>query len=126
MMYCFFFIQFGHAGALANSQLETADAKNTALRAAGAVVPHSFQDFHLCIAHAYQTLHSQGKIQLVCTYVSTSAGHFCNPGIGPQRLTNPRIGIANVPKSIPRHVIPGCQRFRKYRKCTIFFIKTEI
>ncbi|VDN30656.1 unnamed protein product [Cylicostephanus goldi] len=37
-------VQFGHAGASANAQRETAVAKNAALKAAGAYVPHSFDD----------------------------------------------------------------------------------
>ena len=35
-------VQFGHAGALAQSDLETADAKNAGLKAAGALVPDTF------------------------------------------------------------------------------------
>ena len=37
-------VQFGHAGASANADSETATAKNAALRAAGACVPDSFND----------------------------------------------------------------------------------
>lgn len=37
-------VQFGHAGSFANSDLETADAKNSALRAAGVHVPETFED----------------------------------------------------------------------------------
>lgn len=37
-----FQIQFGHAGASANAKIETATAKNLALKEAGAHVPHSF------------------------------------------------------------------------------------
>ena len=35
-------VQFGHAGSFANSDLETADAKNNALRLAGVHVPENF------------------------------------------------------------------------------------
>ena len=38
-------VQFGHAGARAGNVRQTADAKNRALREAGAVVPNSFEDF---------------------------------------------------------------------------------
>lgn len=38
-------VQFGHAGARADSDLETAQAKNKALAAAGAHVPKTFNDF---------------------------------------------------------------------------------
>ena len=37
-------VQFGHAGSSANSKLETASAKNLALRQVGAHVPDSFDD----------------------------------------------------------------------------------
>ena len=39
-----FQVQFGHAGSCANASAETADAKNKALKDAGAVVPCSFDE----------------------------------------------------------------------------------
>lgn len=42
-------IQFGHAGACANSERETAVAKNAALSAAGIHVPSSFDDLDAVI-----------------------------------------------------------------------------
>ncbi|MBW2560755.1 MAG: ATP citrate synthase, partial [Deltaproteobacteria bacterium] len=38
-------VQFGHAGAKADADVETADAKNAALKKAGAIVPDSFDDY---------------------------------------------------------------------------------
>ena len=55
-------VQFGHAGALANSEAQTADAKNTALAAAGAVVPANFNDFAAKIKSTYQALVADGTI----------------------------------------------------------------
>jgi len=49
-------VQFGHAGAKAGSEAETADAKNAALKAAGAVVPNSFDDYGEKIAQVYKSL----------------------------------------------------------------------
>jgi ATP citrate (pro-S)-lyase len=49
-------VQFGHAGAKAGSDSETADAKNTALKVAGAVVPNSFDDYGEKIAMVYKDL----------------------------------------------------------------------
>ena len=49
-------VQFGHAGAKAGSDLETADAKNAALKAAGAVVPTSFDDYDEKIGDVYRNL----------------------------------------------------------------------
>lgn len=57
-----FEVQFGHAGALAGSAAQTADAKNAALAAAGAVVPSNFNDFVVQIAATYKRLVSDGVI----------------------------------------------------------------
>lgn len=56
-------VQFGHAGAKANSDLETADAKNKALREAGAVVPNSFDDYGDKIKKTYEALVRKGVIK---------------------------------------------------------------
>ena len=55
-------VQFGHAGAKANSANETADAKNKALREAGVIVPNSFDDYHLRIKETYEKLVADGVI----------------------------------------------------------------
>jgi len=55
-------LQFGHAGAQARSESETAAAKNQALRDAGAVVPESFNDFGQRIADTYRVLRRGGVI----------------------------------------------------------------
>jgi len=56
-------VQFGHAGAKAGSDLETADAKNAALKAAGAVVPDSFDDYGVRINETYEKLVKKGAIK---------------------------------------------------------------
>ncbi|KAI8138630.1 citrate synthase-like protein [Fennellomyces sp. T-0311] len=55
-------VQFGHAGALANSDLETADAKNKAMRAAGIIVPETFEKMPVAMAEAYNKLVKDGVI----------------------------------------------------------------
>jgi len=55
-------VQFGHAGAKADSDAETADAKNKALREAGVVVPQSFDDYAEKIKETYEKLVSAGTI----------------------------------------------------------------
>jgi succinyl-CoA synthetase alpha subunit len=55
-------VQFGHAGARAKSDTETAHAKNSALRDAGAVVPYSFDDYDEAINRVYRKLVEQGVI----------------------------------------------------------------
>lgn len=56
-------VQFGHAGAKAGSALETAQAKNKALKEAGAVVPESFNDYGVMIKKSYEVLVKKGTIK---------------------------------------------------------------
>ncbi|KAF8526564.1 ATP-citrate synthase [Hysterangium stoloniferum] len=55
-------VQFGHAGSLANSELETADAKNQAMRAAGLIVPETFEDLPEVLRDTYEALVQKGAI----------------------------------------------------------------
>lgn len=55
-------VQFGHAGAMVKGASETADAKNAALREAGAVVPDSYNDFGEKIRAVYDDLKRRGDI----------------------------------------------------------------
>ncbi|KAJ2492850.1 ATP citrate lyase subunit 1, partial [Coemansia sp. RSA 2052] len=55
-------VQFGHAGALANSADETADAKNAALRAAGVHVPDTFEALPALLNRVYGDLVQSGAI----------------------------------------------------------------
>lgn len=55
-------VQFGHAGAMARGNLETAAAKNSALKAAGAIVPHSFDAIGEAIYSLYSSLVASGTI----------------------------------------------------------------
>jgi ATP citrate (pro-S)-lyase len=56
-------VQFGHAGAKAGSEVETADAKNAALKAAGAIVPNSYDDYDQKIRETYESLVKKGIIK---------------------------------------------------------------
>jgi ATP citrate (pro-S)-lyase len=49
-------VQFGHAGACAEAEKETAVAKNAALRAAGAHVPASFEELPILLNSVYAEL----------------------------------------------------------------------
>lgn len=55
-------VQFGHAGSSANSDRETANAKNKALAAAGAHVPESFDNLGELIGKVYENLVRTGVI----------------------------------------------------------------
>ncbi|KAJ2764836.1 ATP citrate lyase subunit 1, partial [Coemansia nantahalensis] len=55
-------VQFGHAGALANSDSETAEAKNAAMRAAGVHVPKTFEELPALLNQVYSDLVQAGTI----------------------------------------------------------------
>jgi len=55
-------VQFGHAGASANSDMETAEAKNKAMKEAGIHVPKSFNDLPAEINGVYNQLKAEGVI----------------------------------------------------------------
>ena len=56
-------VQFGHAGASANADEETAVAKNKAMREAGIHVPDSFNDLPHVIKGVYEELKGKGIIK---------------------------------------------------------------
>ncbi len=58
-------VQFGHAGAKADSEADTADAKNMVLREAGVIVPTSFDDYGEKIKETYESLKTEGKIEAI-------------------------------------------------------------
>ncbi|KRY21399.1 ATP-citrate synthase [Trichinella patagoniensis] len=58
-------VQFGHSGASAAAEKETACSKNRALKDAGAHVPNTFDDLATCIKKIYEELVQDGKIQLL-------------------------------------------------------------
>ncbi|MGB3943715.1 MAG: citrate/2-methylcitrate synthase, partial [Methanothrix sp.] len=58
-------VQFGHAGAKAQTDLETADAKNRALKEAGAIVPDSFDGYGDEIRRVYERLLAEGRVREV-------------------------------------------------------------
>ena len=55
-------VQFGHAGASASGEKETASAKNRALREAGAIVPDNFDLLGVKIGEVYGALVKKGDI----------------------------------------------------------------
>jgi ATP-citrate lyase alpha-subunit len=55
-------IQFGHAGARADSEKESAAAKNRAFKDAGAIVPNSFNDLDAVIQDTFNLLVERGEI----------------------------------------------------------------
>jgi ATP-citrate lyase alpha-subunit len=58
-------VQFGHAGASANAEEETAEAKNEAMRKAGIHVPKNFNELPHVIKGVYESLLGEGVIKPV-------------------------------------------------------------
>lgn len=55
-------VQFGHAGSMANSKLETAAIKNESMKAAGFLVPDTFEEMPDLLASVYKKLVKDGTI----------------------------------------------------------------
>ena len=55
-------VQFGHAGSMANSQLEMASSKNKAMKEAGFYVPDTFEDLPDTMHKVYHDLVEKGQI----------------------------------------------------------------
>lgn len=56
-------VQFGHAGAKADSEKETAQYKNDALKEAGVIVPESFDDYDVKIKETFEELVEKGVVE---------------------------------------------------------------
>ena len=77
-------VQFGHAGASANGEMETAEYKNKAMADAGIYVPSSFNDLPNKIKEVYEKLKATGVIgdipepaMSVCPSVRKSKEFIC-------------------------------------------------
>ncbi|MBE0514849.1 citrate/2-methylcitrate synthase [Sulfurimonas sp.] len=77
-------VQFGHAGASANGDMETAEAKNKAMKEAGIHVPASFNNLPEIISAVHHELHAEGIIKdikepatNVCPSVRKSKEFIC-------------------------------------------------
>ncbi|KAK7451079.1 ATP citrate lyase subunit 1 [Stygiomarasmius scandens] len=57
-------VQFGHAGSMANSDMETADAKNRAMKEAGFIVPDTFEDLPTVLRETYEKLVKEGTVKV--------------------------------------------------------------
>lgn len=55
-------VQFGHAGARSGGEEDSAQAKNNALKAAGAIVPESFEGLEGAVRDTYQRLVKEGVL----------------------------------------------------------------
>ncbi len=127
-------VQFGHAGAMARGEEETADAKNRALREAGAFVPDSYDSFGEKIREVYEDLRSKGVIEekpeveppempveynpkkmrkpsnVVCTISDDSGEELLYAGVPISKVIKEGYGVGDVisllwfKKRLPRYV----------------------
>ncbi|XP_074291872.1 ATP-citrate synthase beta chain protein 1-like isoform X2 [Silene latifolia] len=98
-------VQFGHAGAKSGGEMESAQAKNQALRDAGAVVPDSFEAFEGAIKQAFDKLLEEGQISPI--------KEFTPPQI-PEDLS---IAIKSGKVRAPTHIISTISDERGEDQC---------
>jgi len=85
-------LQFGHAGAMAGSDMETAEAKNKALREVGAIVPDSYEDLDKLIKQTFDKLVNEGVIK--------PAEEFDPPKIPIDFADATRLGLVRRPADV--------------------------
>ncbi|KAG6764067.1 hypothetical protein POTOM_031524 [Populus tomentosa] len=98
-------VQFGHAGAKSGGEMESAQAKNQALKDAGAVVPTSYEAFETAIKETFEKLVEEGKI--------SSVKEFTPPQI-PEDLN---IAIKSGKVRAPTHIISTISDDRGEEPC---------
>jgi len=79
-------VQFGHAGASAGSDQETAVSKNAAMRAAGFHVPKSFNDLPEIINALHRELHAEGVIGEIAEPLVTPLPEDCQTALSAGRV----------------------------------------
>jgi len=100
-------VQFGHAGARADSDQETADAKNQALRDAGAVVPVSFDDYGDKIGEVYERLKAEGRVIDVVEPEVPSIPMDCNKAVTSGLVRKPTSLICTISDDRGEEVLYG-------------------
>nr|CAD1833156.1 unnamed protein product [Ananas comosus var. bracteatus] len=89
-------VQFGHAGAKSGGELESAQAKNKALREAGAVVPTSYEDLESAIKETFEKLIEEGKIAPVSEVTPPQIPEDLNIAIKSGRVRAPTHIICTI------------------------------
>ncbi|MHA1193542.1 MAG: hypothetical protein ACTSP9_14855 [Promethearchaeota archaeon] len=89
-------LQFGHAGAMADSARETADAKNRALREAGAIVPESYEFFDKEIRKTFDKLKQEGKIDPIEEFVPPEVPMDYNTAIRLGKVRRPTDVVVTI------------------------------
>ncbi|PIN23242.1 ATP-citrate lyase [Handroanthus impetiginosus] len=89
-------VQFGHAGAKSGGEEESAQAKNQALRDAGAVVPTSYEAFEGAIKETFEKLVEEGKITSVKEVIPPQIPEDLNTAIKSGKVRAPTHIISTI------------------------------
>ncbi|KAL2459714.1 ATP-citrate synthase beta chain protein 2 [Forsythia ovata] len=89
-------VQFGHAGAKSGDEMESAQAKNQALREAGAVVPTSYEAFEGAIKETFEKLVEEGKITPVKEVIPSQIPEDLNTAIKSGKVRAPTHIITTI------------------------------
>lgn len=89
-------VQFGHAGAKSGGELESAQAKNQALREAGAVVPTSYEALEGAIKETFEKLVEEGKISPITEFVPPPIPEDLNSAIKSGKVRAPTHIISTI------------------------------
>ncbi|XP_047179026.1 ATP-citrate synthase beta chain protein 1-like isoform X3 [Vigna umbellata] len=89
-------VQFGHAGAKSGSDMESAQAKNQALKDAGAVVPTSYEAFEAAIKETYDKLVGEGKITPIKEFTPPPIPEDLNIAIKSGKVRSPTHIISTI------------------------------
>lgn len=89
-------VQFGHAGAKSGGEMESAQAKNQALREAGAVVPDSYEAFESVIKQTFDKLVEEGKITPVKEFIPPQIPEDLNSAIKSGKVRAPTHIISTI------------------------------
>ncbi|GKC20853.1 ATP-citrate synthase beta chain protein 2 [Tanacetum coccineum] len=89
-------VQFGHAGAESGGEMESAQAKNQALKEAGAVVPTSYEAFESSIKETFVKLSEDGKITSVKEIIPPQIPEDLNSAIKSGKVRAPTHIISTI------------------------------
>ncbi|KAK6930284.1 ATP-citrate lyase/succinyl-CoA ligase [Dillenia turbinata] len=101
-------VQFGHAGAKSGGEMESAQAKNQALRDAGAVVPTSYEAFETAIKETFEKL-VRAPTHIISTISDDRGEEPCYAGVPMSSIVERGYGVGDVisllwfKRSLPRY-----------------------
>ncbi|KAL8130233.1 hypothetical protein V2J09_019388 [Rumex salicifolius] len=89
-------VQFGHAGAKSGGEMESAEAKNQALKESGAIIPTSYEAFESAIKETFGKLVEDGKITPVKEFSPPTIPEDLNTAIKSGKVRAPTHIISTI------------------------------